>query len=336
MNICKNLSLVAIVCAGLNLYASGSVSDESQSPMQEQKSDAEIIADYFYALNGDKDKPHKKVNHAKGFCASGEFIPDKKASKRFDIPLLENASVPTQVRFSLGGGNENQSDKSKNRSMALKIRGNGDFWEIAMTNSRINFAKNAEEFKQFMDLQLQVKNKTMSPEEADNERKKVSSFVNAAKETQNLTITRSYGNNAYHSVHTFYFKEKNKAKSIPARFSFVPKNGVKSLNQNELDSLSDDFLEANFKSDIAKSPIEFSLKLVLPNPKDDLKDTAKVWEGKHREITLGTLKVNKFDGYECNFEVFMPSILPQGIKPPNDDIFELRNVVYGITFGKRQ
>ncbi len=336
MNLSKKLSLIAIVCVSLNLYASGSVSDESQSPMQGQKSDAEIIADYFYALNGDTNKPHKKINHAKGFCASGEFIPDKRASKRFDIPLLENASVPTKVRFSLGGGNENQSDKSKNRSMALKIQSKSDSWEIAMTNSRINFAKNAEEFKQFMDLQLQVKNKTMTPEEADIERNKVPSFVNAAKETQSLTITRSYGNNAYHSVHTFNFKEKNKAKSTPARFSFVPKNGVKSLNQSELDSLGDDFLEANFKSDIAKSPIEFTLKLVLPNPKDDLKDTAKVWEGKHKEIPLGTLKVNKFEGYECNVEVFMPSVLPQGIEPPNDDIFELRNVVYGTTFGRRQ
>lgn len=304
--------------------------------MAVEQSDAEIIADYFYKLGGDKNKPHKKVNHTKGFCASGVFIPNKSAAKQFDIPLLNEASLPTKVRFSLGGGDEHKSDKDKIRSMALKINEGGDSWEVVMTNSRINFAKNAEEFKQFMDLQWQVKNKTMTREQADIERAKVPSFVNAAKDTALLSITPSYSNNSYHSVHTFYFKEKGKDKALPARFSFVNKNGDKSLSQSELDKLGDDFLEENFKAEIAKKPIKFELTLIVPNAKDEINNTAKVWQGKHKEIALGVLSVSKFEGYECNFEVFMPSILPQGIEAPNDDIFVLRNTVYAITFSRRQ
>lgn len=295
--------------------------------------DAQEIVEYFYTLNAEEANPHKKINHAKGFCAIGEFIPNKEVAKDFAIPLLHNKSE-VKVRFSLAGGNLKQSDKSKNRSLALKIQGKNDSWEMAMTNARINFATNASEFKQFMRLQVQQKEGKITQDEADKQRAKVRSFANFAKEAQSLPITPSFANSAYHSVHTFGFLQSN-GDLLLARFSFIPKAGIKGLSKEELDGLNDEFLESAFKKALSKAPVEFDLTLVVPNKNDKIKDTAQVWEGARENIVLGTLKVSKFDGYGCNGEVFMPSNLPQGIQAPNDDIFELRNLVYALSASKR-
>lgn len=296
--------------------------------------DAQEIAGYFYTLNADEKNPHKKINHTKGFCAIGELIPNKEVAKNFAIPLLQNKNK-VKVRFSLAGGDMKQSDKSKNRSLALKIQGKNEVWEMAMTNARITFATNASEFKQFMRLQVQQKEGKITPDKANKQRAKMRPFVNFTKEIQSLPLTPSFANATYHSVHTFGFTQAN-GDLLLARFSFTPKAGIKGLSKEELENLSDDFLESAFKKAVAKAPMEFDFTLIVPNKKDNIKDTAQVWDGEREQIVLGTLKVSKFDGYGCNSEVFMPGNLPQGVEAPNDDIFELRNLVYAITASKRQ
>ncbi|MGX2972174.1 catalase [Helicobacter sp. T3_23-1059] len=314
---------------------------------------AQKITDLFYALNGDTTKPHKKINHTKGFCASGEFVPNKKETKDFAIPLLHQKSqkngvdsVEAKIRFSLGG--DEQNDKTKSRAMAIKMQSkegspNSDFWEIAMTNSRINFAKNAGEFIEFMQINVEQKQGKITAEEAAKKRQAVQSFVNFAREIGTLGVSPSFANNAYHSVHTFFFK-KSSGELVPARFSFVPKSGIKYLNSKELEEVSQDFLESNFKKQLENGGITFSLVLELAKEGDSLSDTASLWADindngekiKREKITLGELKINAFSGYECNGEVFMPSVLPEGIEPPKDDMFDVRNMVYANTFSKRQ
>lgn len=319
---------------------------ESSDTNEDLNEKAAQIVDLFYALNGDVNKPHKKINHEKGFCAKAEFIPNKKVANSFDIPLLKASKIEVSVRFSLGGGE--QSDKSKGRAMALKMHAKNqttnenqlankeDFWEIAMTNSRINFATNADEFIEFMQINLGQKQGRLTPQEASIRRAKVPSFVNFAKEIESLGISPSFANNAYHSVHTFFFT-KSSGETIPARFSFVPKEGIKYLKPSELDILGDDFLESNFKKQLKSKNIAFNLTLEVAKSSDSISDTATVWTKDKRErITLGTLKINEFSGYECNGEVFMPQVLPQGVLPPRDNIFDVRNMVYALTFGKRQ
>lgn len=303
---------------------------------------AQKIADMFYALNGEPNNPHKKINHTKGFCASGEFIPNQKVAKDFAIPFLHFQKIEVKARFSLGGGEK--SDKSKSRAMALKMQSeNSDFWEIAMTNSRVNFAKNADEFMQFLGINLEQKQGQITPQEAAKKRESVSSFVNFAREIGHLGVSPSFADSAYHSVHTFFFT-KSSDELVPARFSFVPKNGVKNLSPKELENLSDDFLESSFKKQLKSGAIKFALVLEVARQEDSLEDTTSVWahidsngEKISREhITLGELRLDSFSGYECNEEVFMPSILPSGVLPPKDEIFDVRSMVYAITFGRRQ
>lgn len=108
------------------------------------------------------------------------------------------------------------------------------------------------------------------------------------------------------------------------------------LKENELQKLSNDFLESDFKEKSKKAPIAYKMILVLANPKDKTDDTTALWSGKHKEIEVGTLLVKQYNGDVCNGDVFMPNVLPNGVEAPKDPLFETRNDVYSITFGRRQ
>lgn len=301
---------------------------------QVKQYDAEGIADVFYALNGDSKDPHKKINHAKGFCAYGEFVPTKNITNTLDIPLLKEKSIKTEVRYSLGGGSRVASDKSKPRGMALKIQGEKDEWEIVILNTEINFAKNPQEFGDFFAMRIPKGGKVDSDYIAK-KTNEVASYRNFEEYMKKIGITGSVANTMYHSIHTFYFKNA-KNQMIPARFKFVPVNGVSYLNEDQLAKLGDNFLESDFKAKTSKAPIAYKMILVLANPKDKTNDTTALWNGKHKEIEVGTLLVKQYNGDVCNGDVFMPNILPTGVEAPKDPLFEIRNDVYSITFGRRQ
>lgn len=298
---------------------------------KEKHYDAEAIADIFYALNGDSKNPQKKVNHTKGFCASGEFIPAKNSTKQFNIPILQE-NLTTQVRYSLGGGNI--SDKTKPRGMALKMEGKSESWEIVMLNSEINFAKNPDEFGLFFEMRV-PKNGKVDTAKIQQIIAQTESFRNFEKYMQGIGISKSVANTAYHSIHTFYFQDK-KGGQIPARFKFVPLEGVAYLSKDELAKTNDDFLESDFKERVSKKPIAYKMVLILANKNDITNDTTALWSGKHKEIELGTLYVKALASSECNADVFMPNMLPSGVGEPKDPLFQTRNDTYSITFGRRQ
>lgn len=301
--------------------------------MELEKYDANKIADIFYQLNGDTHNPQKKINHTKGFCALGAFVPDPKAARRFDIPLLREKAIPTQARFSLGGGDSNASDKSKIRGLALKMTGATDSFETVLLNTEINFAKDPDELGTYFALRL-PKNGKVDTEKLAYYTENIDSFKQYAQYMQKLGITPSVANTAYHSIHTFYVQEGKKW--IAARWKFVPTEGERALSEAEMETLGDDFLEQDFKARIAKAPIAYTMLLVLANAGDSTDKTTALWSGKHTEIPLGTLTIDTFTGGDCNRDVFLPNILPRGIGAPKDPLFDVRNAVYGITFGRRQ
>lgn len=306
-----------------------------QAQAKESEYDAEKIADVFYALNGDTNNPHKKINHAKGFCAIGEFKPAKNITQKLQIPLLKESSIPAQIRYSLGGGNPQASDKSKPRGIAIKMEGKSESWELVMLNTEINFAKNPKEFYEFFAMKV-PKNGKVDNKNIQKRTKEVPSYANFEAYLSKIGITGSVANTLYHSIHTFYFKDSKNGKMLPARFKFVPTNGVAYLTQEELSKLGDDFLASDFKAKVAKKPIEYKLVLVFANTNDKLDDTTALWSGEHKELEIGTLKVSKYNGTDCNGDVFMPGTLPSGIGEPKDPLFGLRDSTYAITFGRRQ
>lgn len=298
--------------------------------------DAERIADIFYKLNSNVDEPKKKINHSKGFCAVGNFTPNNEAKKLFKIPILNEKNIPTQARFSMGGGDTKASDKGKSKGLALKLTGSSESWEIVMLNTEINFAKDLKEFGQFFEMRIPVNGK-VDTEKVNRMLKEVKSYRNFENYLKTkIGVPPSVSNMAYHSIHTFFFLDSKTNKLVPARWKFVPVAGEKKLSDSSVAKLPDNYLEDAFKNDLATGPIKYKMILVLANPNDVIDDTTALWSGKHKEVEIGTLNLNKYDGYSCNSDVFLPNVLPQGVESPKDPLFETRNIVYGITFSRRQ
>lgn len=291
--------------------------------------DAQRIADIFYKLNGDSKNPKSRVNHVKGFCASGTFTPSEDFNQSsLNLPLFREGKILTRVRYSLGGAIKD--NRSKQRGMALNFLGKNDNWTMVMLNTEINFAKNPQEFGQFFEM-------------------KIPNFMNAQK-IKELSQRDSYKNfNTYlekigisslehtpfYSIHTFWFEDYSR-NLIPARWKFIPKDGITYLNTQELKSVSKDFLKENFITYTKDKPIEYKMYLEFANKGDILDDTTALWQGEHKNLFMGTLQVSKYEGEECNQDVYFPSELPKGVGVPKDPIFELRTPTYAITFGKRQ
>ncbi|WP_104695455.1 catalase family peroxidase [Helicobacter salomonis] len=295
---------------------------------------AQKIADIFYRLNGESAQPHKKINHAKGFCATGRFVSYAKNAAKFQIPLLQDSSLKAQVRYSLGGGNLHASDASKVRGIAVTLEGSKETWTMVMLNTPINFARTPEEFGRFFEMRIPKEGK-VDHAYIKEMTQKVPSYRNFAHYMQGVGVTSSVAHTPYYSIHTFFFKD-SKGELIPARFTLQPLEGVRTLSPEALKKAKGNFLEQDFKDQIAKRPVDYKLTLILANPKDPIDDTTKLWHGKHKEVELGHLEVSAYSGHGCNPEVFMPSTLPNGIEPPKDPLFEVRNEVYGITFSRRQ
>lgn len=318
----KNLSiaLIAILCGGGFGYA-------------QEVYDAQRIADIFKQLNGNPNKPKQKVNHAKGFCATGSFTPDKKITSMIDVPMLGNGKMPVEFRYSLGGAI--MSDKSKPRGLALKIQGKDESWTMVMLGTEINFARTPEEFGQFFEMRLPVNGK-VDQEKIGRLMKEVDSYRKFAEYTSKIGITPSVANTAYYSIHTFYFKDKKSGKMLPAKWKFVPVEGVKYLSESELKKTKDHFLEEDLKQRVAKKPIAYKMYLIYANEGDPTDDTTALWNGKHKEVFVGTLEASGYEGSRCDAEVYFPSEIPQGVGAPQDPLFDVRNEAYGITFGFRQ
>lgn len=317
----KILKLCLSLSVGGGLYADGSF-------------DSNQIADIFYNLNEKAlTTKEKKINHLQGFCATGSFEPSKEITKVIDLPFLNQNQIPTQVRYSLGGAIK--SDKSKPRGLALHMMGQGETWTMVMLNSEINFAKNPKEFAEFFQMRIPVNGK-VDTEKIKKLTQEVDSYRNFEAYMKNVGISASVSNTAYYSIHTFMFKDKKDGKLIPARWKFVPVNGIKYLKEKELKQLGDKFLAQRFQKEVAKKPIEYKMYLVLANKGDVIDDTTALWEGEHKELLVGTLKVVKYDGEGCNNDVYFPSDLPSGVGEPKDPLFQIRNETYGITFGRRQ
>lgn len=292
------------------------------------------IAEIFHKMAG-KEDAKRKLNHSKGFCTLGEFVPANNISDFVDIPMLKE-KISAEVRFSKTGYSLQASDKIPVHGFAVKLTNkNGDEWDMAMTNNEINFARTKEDFAKFFLVQLPGKDGKVD-EEA---KQKYFSTNPSAKRFfasgGTLQPVDSVSHVSFYSAHTFFVKTSD-GKELPVRIEVIPARGQQTLSKKEVDQLGNDFLETNFKRDLKSGSVDYYIYFTLANKDDVIDDTSMPWSGLHKRILVGTLKLNKFNAHVCNQEVFLPGILPSGINPPKDALFDLRNEVYGILFADRQ
>ncbi|PAF46945.1 hypothetical protein BKH46_05780 [Helicobacter sp. 12S02634-8] len=287
-------------------------------------------ADFFYQRFGDKNQPHKKINHTKGFCASGYFEPRKDIRSFVKIPLLE-AKSKVLARYSIGGGNPYVSDRTNPHGLALKITDGKEEWDFAMLNTQINAGKTPELILEFLSLAADPSKKDKLKELA-HQHKSVQHFMDYSR---SLGVPLSLANVAFHTQHVYGITQ-NDGSVMHAKIVFAPQAGVIERSSQEAQKSGDNFLEKRFQEDLKKGSVRYHMYLIVAKPDDVIDDISVFWGSDNRKIFLGTLVLDRFEGQGCEGDVFLPKVLPLGVKAPIDPVFEFRNQVYTITHQRRQ
>ena len=287
------------------------------------------------ALNGTFGR-HKgyRASHAKGFAATGRFLPSSHQSA-VEIPLLMSEQ-PVATRFSIGGGKPVISDKSPTvRGLGLKIGSEAENWSMALISAPVFFANSAQQFQEFLAARVP------DPEFGGPNPEKVAAFNAANPNTvphqqylKSILPCRCYSTENYHSGHAYGFtlaKEK-----VAARLFLEPEAGRVGLTTEEMASVPDDYLRSAMLATLAIGPARWKLKLIVANSGDELLDPTVPWEGTHEEVFLGTVEIDKPDVSNLGeLLVFDPAHMPSDVDAPRDEVFSLRSAAYAVSKARR-
>ncbi|MCV0425194.1 MAG: catalase [Roseibium sp.] len=287
------------------------------------------------ALNGTFGR-HKgyRASHAKGFAATGRFLP---ASPRaaVEIPLLRSEQ-PVFARFSVGGGKPAISDKSPTvRGVGLTIGSEVEIWSMALISAPVFFANSGQQLREFLAARVP------DPEIGGPNPEKVKAFnaanPNTVPHQEYLKATapcRCYSTENYHSGHAYGFTLGTPP--VDARLLLEPEAGRTGLTDEELADVPDDYLHSAMLATLSDGPARWILKLLVANTKDELLDPTVPWVGKHREVSLGTVEIKELDaGNIHQARVFDPACIPAGVDAPKDEVFPLRSAAYAVSKSRR-
>jgi catalase len=289
------------------------------------------------ALNGTFGvHPGKRASHAKGFCAIGEFTPSTTAADIVDSPLFRETALSAQLRFSIGGGNPNVSDKSRTvRGMALRLQSTEQNYDLVLISEPAFFAATPASFVSF--LQARVADPITQKPDSQKIAAHNAAYPDGTRQTALLAAhaaPSSYATTPYFSNNAFIFTNI-KGLEQHARIIVKPVAGTLYLSEMEEQSFPDQFLEDEMVTRLGKSPVEFTIHAQLPAPGDSFSDPSTVWIGAG-EIELGRLRVTqKTADNDCDSLVFLPATLPRGIKPSDDPILQSRAAAYAVSLARR-
>lgn len=100
--------------------------------------------------------PGQRKGHARGFCASGEFVPAPAARAFARTPWLAGPTLPVLARFSMAGGNPQAHEASRSpRGLGLQFRlPDGGVHQMAMLSTPVFGARDPDTFLGLLRAQL--------------------------------------------------------------------------------------------------------------------------------------------------------------------------------------
>ena len=147
----------------------------------------------------------------------------------------------------------------------------------------------------------------------------------------------SWARAAYHAVHTFVAVGPD-GERRPVRFSWQPVDGVFPVPPDEVAHKSTDFLTAEMQARLAQAAAQFTLKMMIGDPGDDLNDPSTPWPVTRRTINMGTLLIDRI-AQQRHVDVeklsFNPMRLPPGIEASGDEILRARGEIYQLACKER-
>ncbi|HEY8024845.1 MAG TPA: catalase family peroxidase [Burkholderiaceae bacterium] len=284
--------------------------------------------------------PGMRKNHAKGTCASGEFVGTPEAAKYSRSLLFSGKPVPLVARFSLAGGNPELADSAHNsRGMALEFRlPDGNRQHITMLNTPVFGAAHPDTFN---DMIVAAK---PDPATGKADPAKLKAFfathpdaMAQANFLQTHNPPAEYFTSAFYGIHTFKFVDAKKAEHL-VKWRFVPHDGEKSLSDTELKAASHDFLERDLIARTEKGTAQWDMIVTIGKPGDPQDNPTVLWPEDREHFKAGTLTISHAApqaGAECEKINFDPLVMADGIAPTNDPILLFRSPAYAISFGKR-
>lgn len=280
-----------------------------------------------------------RASHAKGVCATGEFSPSADAHRWVASSLFAQGNVPAVLRFSVGGGNPNVSDKSRTvRGLSLRVQNDAEAYDLLMISEPVFFAATPASFVAF--LQARVADPETKKPNPKNIKAYEARFPDGKLQPQLLAshpAPVSYATTAYFSTHAFRFVNGN-GDEVWGRLIMEPLAGTVFLDAEQEASFSDAFLAADLEARTHASDVQFALFIQPAGSTDSLVDPSQLWSDNGGErIELGRLSVqNVTSGLLCDRGVFDPLRLPQGIEPPDDPILMARSAAYSVSVERRQ
>ena len=275
---------------------------------------------------------------AKGLCAKGVFTGTTEGRALSKATAFSGAPLPAVIRFSMGGGNPKASDKSRStRGLSLKLDlPDGAVWMQANLSAPVYFVKDPADFARF------VRSRVPDPATGKPDPERLNAFnlahpesLRQGKYLAERAAPASYVTTPYWGVNAFVFRAPDDQRRF-VRWRFEPDAGEQRLSDAQSAQLSDDFLEAELKTRLAKGPASFRFLVQLAEESDDPNDPTVAWPEQRRQVTAGHLVIQSLaEPSSCEPVFFNPLALPDGIEPSADPVLLARLAAYGISFGRR-
>lgn len=303
-------------------------------PAQAEPSPVELID----ALNGVFGQHMGlRSSHAKGFCATGKFIPNNTVGTLIASPMFAQPEIPATFRFSIGGGNPAVSDKSRSvRGLAVKLESDAETYDLALVSEPVFFAATPASFVSFLQARVaDPATKKPDPEKIKQHSEQYPESNLLGKLLAAHAAPASYATTPYFSNHAFHF-ENGKGNSTWARIILEPDAGTRYLTEGNEQSLSDNFLKEELQTRLGNGPISYTFYLQEATATDSLTDPTQPWSQSGAKHPLGKLEVSSLvPDHTCDTAIFSPTQLPEGISPANDPILKVRGAAYVESFRRR-
>jgi catalase len=278
-------------------------------------------------------------NHAKGVCVRGYFESNGQGTRFSKAVVFRSGRVPVIGRFSLGGGNPDESDElSTTRGLGLQFSlSDGEEWRTAMINAPVFPFKNPQAFYDNL-VASQPDPNTHKPDPA-----KMAAFLKDNPETaQALKIitgqppSSGFDNTTFYGLNAFRFVSADGTSTF-VRWTLVP---VQPSEPAPATSASQDrnFLFDGLIASIHQHPLQWRLIVIVGQPGDPTDDATLPWPEGREHLEVGILTLDSVESEETspardiNFD---PLILPAGISPSDDPLLSARSAIYSQSFTRR-
>jgi catalase len=324
------LALIGVALAavaGTFAYFGGWFSPDALTPAQ--------FIDRFEEVDG----VHSgfRRNHAKGIGVTGFFESNGNGARLSKASVFEPGRVPVLGRFSLDGGQPNQSDKpDTRRGLGLQFSlPNGELWRTAMINFPLFPVRTPEIFFERM-LAFKPDPATGTAEPA-----KVKAFEERHPETVAVLkkiiaepVSSGFGNTTFHGLNAFLFTNAA-GKTTPVRWIVKPLQPFEQAGAAPADK---NYLFHGLITQIHRQPLRWRLIVIVGKPGDPTNDPSIGWPADREQVDVGTLTLVRVEAEESSGATdifFDPLTLPAGMAPSDDPILLVRSPVYSESHRRR-